>query len=89
MVRDNSCVHLPYSYEATPLSHAAASRDWAFVEWLLEKGADPAADRRKINQDTLVYGINEVVYGTAKGGLRALVQKFESKRGIPSIAKGD
>lgn len=47
---------VPEYYAATPLSHALGSRDWEFARWLLERGADPDADRRDPNRDELVYG---------------------------------
>ncbi|SPO06176.1 uncharacterized protein DNG_08865 [Cephalotrichum gorgonifer] len=50
-VRDTSEMHLPGGWEATPLSHAVYSGDFAFIEWLLEKGADPETERSKWNRD--------------------------------------
>lgn len=43
-------------FKATPLSHAAGCRDWAFVEWLLENGANPeASNRRAFHADDMLY----------------------------------
>ena len=85
MVRFNSNITLPHYYEATPLSHALASRDWGFAEWLLEKGADPEANTREDKRDEFVYGCeysrSEADDKANEERLRDLIQKVGKKKG--------
>lgn len=80
MVRRHSQVFLPYFYQATALSHAAASRDFAFYEWLLERGANPEPDGRGDQRDELVYGFDGGHELNSKR-LKDLVNKI-SRRGL-------
>lgn len=76
-------MHHPVGYEATPLSHAVCSSDFAFVEWLLENGADPEADCREWNRDEFVYHLDgneqRVINERFQDLIRKSKQKEESK----------
>lgn len=85
MVRFNSHIALPYYYEGTPLSHALGSRDRGFVEWLLEKGADPEADTREDKRDKFKYGFeygnSDEDYKANEKRLQSLIQKARKRKG--------
>ncbi|KAB5585044.1 hypothetical protein GE09DRAFT_1233260 [Coniochaeta sp. 2T2.1] len=48
------------THQVTALSHAKNSMDWAFVRWLLENGADPAANPRNTSfrSAEIIYSIS-------------------------------
>ncbi|OIW26973.1 hypothetical protein CONLIGDRAFT_672417 [Coniochaeta ligniaria NRRL 30616] len=68
---------------ATPLSLAVGVRDWDFVEWLLENGADAEAHRQAFTPtyDCRVYGHHAPdAAEEARSRFEELVEKVESKR---------
>ncbi|KAK8042490.1 Homeobox protein Wariai [Apiospora phragmitis] len=42
-VQPHSVMAIGIGFKATPLSHAKGCQEWDFLDWLLEKGADPHA----------------------------------------------
>ncbi|KAK6853086.1 hypothetical protein PG995_009898 [Apiospora arundinis] len=83
-VRPHSIIPIGGDFHATPLSHAVGCRDWDFVEWLLENGADPnACNGRAFDKH------DEMIYGLTSGNsldknpmcLSDLIQKVKDKKG--------
>lgn len=66
----------------TPLSLAVGVRDWDFVEWLLENGADAEAHRQAFTpwDDCYVYGHAPDAAEEASNRFEEVVEKVESKR---------
>ncbi|KAI1878956.1 hypothetical protein JX265_003133 [Neoarthrinium moseri] len=81
VVKPYSIIPFGGSFQTTPLSHATALGDWAFVEWLLEKGADPeaAGGRAFSTKDVLYYGRPERTAEEYKGRLLKLIDKTQNK----------
>lgn len=46
VVKKYTVIALGATYMTTPLNHAVSLRKWDWVEWLLERGADPEAHDR-------------------------------------------
>lgn len=82
IVKPHSLMPIGGSFTATPLSHAVACHDWAFAEWLLEKGADPEASNRRAfcKQDWLCYGRHKGKIHHTDMNLPDLIEKVKKKK---------
>ena len=73
---------------ATPLSHAISYKDWWFVEWLLDHGADPdKRPPRRDEEDQYSYYYDDenqadstVVIDQLEKKFQKLVVKWKTKR---------
>jgi hypothetical protein len=73
---------------ATPLSHAISYKDWWFVEWLLDHGADPdKRPPRRDEEDRYSYYYDDenqadstVVIDQLEKKFQKLVVKWKTKR---------
>ncbi|KAI0134710.1 hypothetical protein BJ170DRAFT_690941 [Xylariales sp. AK1849] len=68
-----------YTEEHTPLTYACAASDWDFVEWLLEKGADPDALSGKAYEEQ--WWMKPRIGPNDPSKLTELVDKIRKRRG--------
>ncbi|KAK8080387.1 hypothetical protein PG997_008205 [Apiospora hydei] len=83
-IRRRSSMTIGVSFKATPLSHAKGCQDWDFVEWLLEKGADPQAcnGRAFDERDACHYGKPyRMAFEECQARLSDFIQKVKGKTG--------
>ncbi|KAK7927316.1 hypothetical protein PG985_004314 [Apiospora marii] len=82
-IQPHSVMTVGIGFKATPLSHAKGSQDWGFVQWLLEKGADPQAhDGRAFDgRDKEHYGLTyRQAFDKNQARLSNLVQKVKDRK---------
>ncbi|KAH8907953.1 hypothetical protein BR93DRAFT_958473 [Coniochaeta sp. PMI_546] len=82
LVSETCVIANPGFIMVTPLSLAVGVRDWDFVEWLLENGADAEAHRQAFTprDDCYVYGHAPDAAEEARNRFEEVVEKVESKR---------
>lgn len=81
-IQFHSVMTVGIMFKAAPLSHAKGFQDWDFVQWLLEKGADPQAhDGRAFDtRDQEHYGLTyRQAFDKNQVRLSDLIQKVKDR----------